>query len=307
MDEMLKEIMAIPQSALFCHEKYNDLKLPSGVSYLGMGSSYYAPLVLKFCGKEIFPDIASEYYNYISPGKTKSMGVLISQSGESSETLWCRELFSEFIAITNEPQSTLATSKNVNKVISLWAGKEGFSSTKTYINTLVVLYNGFGIDITSVLENINANIEMYREWGEKTAVELAGFIRKEKINGICFMGSGPNIGTASQSALIFSETTKLLATGLSLSQYDHGPKETSPGSLIFILKSEGPSKKRTENLAETLTYAGAQIITIDELSLPEILSPFSLIIRTNFLSYYLASELGIARTFNIGRKITRVE
>ena len=92
-----------------------------------------------------------------------------------------------------------------------------------------------------------------------------------------------------------------------LAQYDHGPKESSPGSLIFILQSEGPSNKRTVRLAETLTYAGAQVITIDELSLLENLSPFSLIIRINFLSYYLASELGIKRTFNIGGKITRVE
>jgi glucosamine--fructose-6-phosphate aminotransferase (isomerizing) len=307
MNEMLREIMAIPQTAWFCHEKCTGIKLPSGVPYLGMGSSYYAPLVLKYCGKDILPEISSEYYNYLSPGKIKPLGVLISQSGESSETLWCRELFDQFIALTNESQSTLARSDKVKEVIPLWAGKEGFSSTKTFVNTLVILYTGLGIDIRTALGNINANIEIYREWGEKTAVELAGFIRKEKINGICFMGSGPNTGTASQSALIFSETTKLLATGLSLAQYDHGPKETSPGSLIFILKSDGPSKRRTEKLAETLTYAGAQIIPIEEFSLPEILSPFSLIIRTNFLSYYLANELGISRTFNIGRKITKVE
>lgn len=307
MNDMLREILAIPQTAWVCHENYKSLILPSGVPYLGMGSSYYAPLVLKYCGKEIFPEIASEYYNYISPGKTNPLGVLISQSGESSETLWCRDLFKEFIAITNESQSELARSKNAKEVILLNAGREGFSSTKTYINTLVILYNGLGIDIRIALENIYASLEIYREWGEKTAVELSGYIRKEKINGICFTGSGPNFATACQAALIFTETTKLTATGLPLSQYDHGPKESSPGSLVFMLQSNGPSKTRTDQLAEKLTYAGAQVIPVGDLSLPEILTPFALVIRTNFLSYYLASELGVSRTFNVGGKITRVE
>jgi glucosamine--fructose-6-phosphate aminotransferase (isomerizing) len=307
MKEMLSEILQIPESALYCYKQNQDISLPLNVPYIGMGSSYYAPLALKYCSKEIFPEIASEYYNYISPGKTNPLGVLISQSGESSETLWCRNLFKEFIAITNESQSDLARSKNAKEVILLNAGREGFSSTKTFINTLVVLYHGLGIDIKTALENIYTSLEIYREWGEKTAVELSGYIRKEKINGICFTGSGPNYATACQAALIFTETTKLTATGLPLSQYDHGPKESSPGSLIFMLQSIGSSKIRTERLADKLTYASAQIIPVTELSLPEILSPFALILKTNFLSYYLASELGISRTFNIGGKVTRVE
>jgi glucosamine--fructose-6-phosphate aminotransferase (isomerizing) len=307
MNEMLSEILQIPESAWYCYKQNEDISLPLNVPYLGMGSSYYAPLVIKYCGKEIFPEIASEYFNYVSPGKTKPLGVLISQSGESSETLWCRDLFKEFIAITNESQSELARSKNAKEVILLNAGREGFSSTKTFINSLVVLYKGLKIEIRTALEYIYASLEIYREWGEKTAVELSGYIRKEKINGICFTGSGPNVATACQAALIFTETTKLMAQGLPLSQYDHGPKESSPGSLLFMLQSEGSSKIRTEQLAEKLTYAGAQVIPVTELSLPEILSPFALILKTNFLSYYLAHELGITRTFNVGGKVTRVE
>lgn len=307
MNNMLHEILEIPQAAWFCFNNCRDIRLPSGVPYLGMGSSYFAALALKYCGIDIYPEIASEYFNYISSGEVKPVGVLISQSGESSETLWCRELFKEYIAITNEPQSTLARSPDVKELILLNAGREDYSSTKTYINTLVVLYKGFGIDIKPALENIDAGIEMYREWGEKTAIELAGYIRQEKINGICFIGSGPNIATSCQAALTFSETTKRSASGIPLSQYDHGLKESSADSLIFLLQSNGPSKKRAERLAETLSYTGTQVIPVEELSLPEVLSPFSIIVRINFLSCYLAIELGIKRTFDIGRKITRVE
>jgi glucosamine--fructose-6-phosphate aminotransferase (isomerizing) len=304
---MLHEILEIPQAAWFCFNNCRDIRLPSGVPYLGMGSSYFAALALKYCGKEISPEIASEYFNYISPGEIKPLGVLISQSGESSETLWCRELFKEYIAITNEPQSSLARSVTVKETILLNAGREDFSSTKTYINTLVLLYNGFGIDIRTALENIDTSIEIYREWGEKTAEELSGYIRKERIIGISFIGSGPNIATAYEAALTFSETTKLSATGLALSQYDHGQKESSPGSLVFMLQSEGVTKKRTERLTETLSYTGAHIIPVMESSLAEILSPFSIIVRINFLSCYLAATLGVKRTFDIGNKITKVE
>jgi glutamine---fructose-6-phosphate transaminase (isomerizing) len=307
MIDMLHEILEIPQTAWFCYDNCRDIRLPSGVPYLGMGSSYFAALALKYCGMEIYPEIASEYFNYISHREIKPLGVLISQSGESSETLWCRELFKEYIAITNEPQSSLARSVNVKETIFLNAGREDFSSSKTYINTLVVLYNGFGIDIRTSFDNIDAGIEMYREWGEKTAAELAGYIRKERVNGICFIGNGPNIATAYQAALTFSETTKLSATGLALSQYDHGQKESSPGSIVFMIQTEGVTKKRTERLTETLSYTGAQIIPVVESSLHEIISPFSIILRINFLSCYLATALGVKRTFDIGGKITKVE
>ena len=304
---MLSEILEIPEKAWYCYENTKDLTLPKNVPYLGMGSSYFACLAIKYGGKNINPEIASEYYNYLSPGNVSPMGVLISQSGESSETLWCRELFKEYVAITNETESSLARAVNVKDVIPLYAGREKYSSTKTYINILVILYIGFGIDIRPVLENLDVSIELYREWGERTAAELAAFIRKEKINRYCFTGSGPNIATAFQGALTFGETTKLLASGMALSQYDHGPKETSPGSIIFMIRTTGSSLERTDNLAETLSNAGAVVIPVEEMSLPEILSPFTTIVKINLLSYYLAIELGITGLFTVGDKITRVE
>jgi len=299
--------MEIYEKAWYCYENIKDLSMPLKVPYLGMGSSYITCLIMKYAGKDIQPEIASEYFNYISPGKVSPLGVLISQSGESSETLWCRELFKKYVAITNETESSLAKAVNVKEVIPLYAGREKYSSTKTYINTLVVLYNGFGIDIRPALENLDANIEIYREWGEQTASELVSYIRKEKVNGFCFTGSGPNIATALQGALTFGETTKLSASGMALSQYDHGPKETSPGSVIFLIRTNGPSLERTDKLAAILSNAGAMVIPVEEMSLPEILTPFITIIKINFLSYYLAVELGITGTFNIGNKITSVE
>jgi glucosamine--fructose-6-phosphate aminotransferase (isomerizing) len=307
MKKMLSEILEIPEKAWYCHEKTKDLSLLHNVPYLGMGSSHDACLTLKYAGKNIKPEIASEYFNYISPGKVSPLGVLISQSGESSETLWCRELFKEYVAITNETESSLAKATNVKEVIPLFAGSEEYSATKTYINTLVILYNGFGIDIQPALENLDTNIELYREWGERTAGELASYIRKEKVNGYCFTGSGPNIATAFQGALTFGETTKLSTAGMALSQYDHGPKETSPGSIVFLIRTNGPSLERTDKLAAVLSNAGAMVITVEEISLPEILSPFTTIVKINFLSYYLAIELGVSGTFNVGGKITRVE
>ena len=307
MEKMLSEILDIPESAWYCYENTRHISLPANVPYLGMGSSYFAALTLRYYEKEIFPEIASEYFNYISPGKILPLGVLISQSGESSETLWCRDLFKEYIAITNEAQSSIVRSPNIKEVILLRAGREDFSSTKTYVNTLVALYNGFGIDTRFALENLDTSFAMYREWAEKTAVELSEYIRKEKINGITFIGNGPNIATAYQAALTFSETTKLSATGMALSQYDHGPKEASSGSIIFSIQAKGASLERTVRLTETLSAAGAQIIPLEEINLPEILSPFTVIVRINFLSFFLSKLLGIKRTFNLGNKITRVE
>ena len=58
-----------------------------------MGSSLFAALAFKYMGFDIYPEMASEFYNYLQKGKKYPNGVLLSQSGRSTEVLWCAELF----------------------------------------------------------------------------------------------------------------------------------------------------------------------------------------------------------------------
>jgi len=89
---MINEISQIPKAAYRCYQALKGAKLPLRVPYLGMGSSCFAALALKHQGVDIQAELASEYFYSISAINKKPLGVLISQSGKSSEVLWCRQL-----------------------------------------------------------------------------------------------------------------------------------------------------------------------------------------------------------------------
>ena len=123
MDSILNEILEIPARA---REVLNSPvePLPLHVPYLGMGSSYFAPLAFKYMGLPIHPELASEYVYYLAKGQRAPMAVLLSQSGQSSEVLWCRELFDQYVAVSNNPASDLCTAPNVARVLPIGAGLE---------------------------------------------------------------------------------------------------------------------------------------------------------------------------------------
>ena len=97
-------------------------------------------------GINFFPEKAAEYFNYLLKYKEPDKGVLISQSGHSSETIWCADYFKSFTAIVNDENSPLGNHQNCTKKVLLYSGVEDHIATKTYINTLLVLYLGFGFD-----------------------------------------------------------------------------------------------------------------------------------------------------------------
>jgi len=176
-----------------------------------MGSSYYAALTLLYCDKPLQPYIASEYYYYLKTNQPA--GVLISQSGESSETVWNLDNFEKVISITNDPGSSLGIAANVQQVVQIHSGDEAFSSTKSYINTLIALYIGLGIDPTPAVEVLNQGFGQLESLAKADADKIANFTGSRATKGLYVIGSGPNHGTALEGALTLSETTKLTWVG----------------------------------------------------------------------------------------------
>lgn len=304
---MINEIREIPEKARLCFEKNRTIRLPEEVPYIGMGSSYFAPLALKYAGCNIFPEIASEYYHYSHRNKDYALAVLLSQSGCSSETVWNIERFSQYLAIVNNTDSPLATSPKASQVIEIHAGAEEHSSTKTYVNTLITLYQGLGIDTQKAVRFLEDNIQKYEEWGERQAEFISDKYKSGNINGIYVLGNGPNIATACEAALVLTECTKIPFIPMALPQYDHGSKESAHGSIVIGISTEGPLKHRTRQLFETITRAGAISVIWEESDVSEYLSPVASIVPLNCLAYSLARKLGISRTFAIGNKVTLIE
>lgn len=303
---MLSEIKEMPGKAKFFLENSPADTLPAGVPYIGMGSSYFAPLAFKYMGIDIQPEMASEFYNYLHQGGKFSNGVLLSQSGRSTEVLWCAGLFEKFIAISNVADSPLCTFPAVSNVIPLLAGEEKYSSSKTYINSLLALFKGFGVDIQKTVQLLSDKVLEYDKQGSDLADDVYELLQHGKVNGLYITGSGPNIGTALQAALILSESTKLNFTGIPMAQYDHGPKETAKNSIVINVVARGKSYDRTMQLAATIKAAGAHVFTIEEPGVSEHESILTNIIPFNYMAYYLSQKLNVQETFVVGGKVTEV-
>jgi len=304
MNKILAEIKEIPERALAILAT-EVAALPLNIPYLGMGSSYFAPLAFKYMGLPIQPEIASEYYQYLAKEK-QPLAVILSQSGKSSEALWCTELFERYVAITNYPENELGNMANVREVIDLKAGEEHYSSSKTYINTLIALFKGFGFDPRKTVELLIEKISQYEAKGIELAEEVFEILNTKKIHGIYVTGSGPNIASAMEAALIMSESTKLNFHGLAMAQYDHGPKETAQNSIVIQILAKGKSYERALKLSEKIEISGASVLTVEEPEAEEHFSILSNIIPFNFMAYYLAQKMGITDTFAVGGKITEV-
>src|SRR5665648_1094278 len=132
-----------------------DLSLPldrikeiERIFILACGSSYYTALAGKYIFEELTGisvevDYSSEFrYRKILLGK-KDLAILISQSGETADTLAalraCRKAGSCILALTNVRGSTI--SREADSVMYIKAGPEiGVATTKAFVSQLMCLY-----------------------------------------------------------------------------------------------------------------------------------------------------------------------
>ena len=303
---MKDEIYEIPYRAELCYQKNKGLILPEMVPYIGMGSSYLATLAFNYLGIKIFPVLASDYYHYLQPIYKNDNGVLISQSGQSSETLKCATSFKTFTSIVNESESPLGSFNNCVKTVNIHAGPEQLLPTKTFINTLLVLYMGFGFNPGQIITLLKtATFEM-----EKTGIDLAKLIykhiRKKGIKGIFTISSGPNIAAAHHAALVLSEITRIPVFSLQVSQFDHGFKEASKNALIIALNhNQGAENLQTADLLSKIKRAGASVFEINQSFTDEKFGPLIYPMYFFFAAEFLSRKLKIINLFEIGKKITK--
>ena len=305
------EINEIPQRARDVQRATIGLELPADVPYLGMGSSYFAALTARYAGLPVQPELASEYDMYLRDACSEYEACLISQSGESTETLWCRDNFDEITVLVNDMDSTLAGSSNATEVIDLLAGPEEFSSTKSYINTLIALYQGHGVDCADAVDRLSKYFEEKAELqvalAQILALAIEGRIAAREPAGLYVLGSGPNLATAHQSALVLTETTKLPWTAMSVAAFDHGPKEAAAGANIIMLNGKGRDSARIRALEAILRPIDCLVVAVESSGGDPLLSPIGLFAQVALLMDELANNLNVGDPFVVGGKVTTVD
>jgi len=240
--------------------------------FTGMGSSYFisgmASAMLNQYGIASQAINAGELIHYqfpvLNPG---TLLICISQSGESYEITRILEKLPDNItgiAITNEPESTLA--RNSSVVLLSQAGKEFMTSTKTFTSTALAAHI-LALTLTDRMTaasifNMRSVVDTVGDLVKKPSPSLQDAVKWIVNAGfVQIVGRGPSMAAVQQGALMFMEGALNPASALFSGEFRHGPMElVKSGFLIIILAPDGNTYTQHLKLAEDIIHFGGRVI-----------------------------------------------
>lgn len=300
------------------------------------GTAWHAGLVIKNYFEQInrqraSVDIASEF-RYKNPILHKDeIGLFISQSGETADTLACQELCKEqgipSYSIVNVEGSTLF--RNSDKNFLIHAGVEiGVASTKAFtLQALTGFLMSRAIDGSLDDPKLFSEIQLLsNRIGELCAnsdslKEVAQKIYNKK--GFIFTGRGKYFPIALEGALKLKEIAYVHAEGYAAGELKHGPIALIDEHIVNIA-IVGPEllEKTLSNVEEVKARRGKMVVLgpannseIEHLSdyyiplnfegLPN-LSPLYVNVALQFLAYHIAKLKGtdIDKPRNLAKSVT---
>ncbi len=324
---MLKEIHeqpnAVKQTLMEADEINNIIKkFPkfNKISFVACGTSYHASLVGKYLfetltGVPTDVILASEFEYSASTLNENTLVILISQSGETADTLKALRIAnkkSHTLVIVNVVGST--ATREADDVIITRAGPEiGVAATKTYVSQLTVIYlmailMGGNDDLLKTLENMPDYMEEALKT-EDQIKEIAG--KYSKKTDFFFIGRGYSYPTAIEGALKLKEITYIHAEGYAAGELKHGPLALIDDDVpVVAVIPPGISRDKTLSNMEEVKARNAHVIALgssadetlksesDEfIGLPneinEMFSPLPYVIPMQLLSYYISVERGL--------------
>src|SRR5688572_18824966 len=261
-----------------------DLKTLKRLSISACGTAFYAGLVAKYWFEQfarlpVEIDIASEFRYRGAPLEPGDLMVVVSQSGETADTLatlrYAKEHKQHVLAVVNVPTSTIAREANV--AMPTLAGPEiGVASTKAFTCQLAALAclaiaAGRARGVLSAKQErdlVRALIEVPRHMAD--AIMLEPQIEKlaqqlSKVNDVLYLGRGTSYPIALEGALKLKEISYIHAEGYAAGELKHGPialiDETMP--VIVIAPYDGVFDKTASNMQEVIARGGRIVLVTD--------------------------------------------
>jgi glutamine---fructose-6-phosphate transaminase (isomerizing) len=335
--DMVEERIALPADLPF---EWRKLKR---VSISACGTAYYAGLVAKywferFAKLPVEIDIASEFRYREAPLEPGDLMIVISQSGETADTLatlrYAKEQKQHVLAVVNVPTSTIARESNV--VMPTLAGPEiGVASTKAFtcqlaaLACLAVAAGAARGELTRTDEQrlVHALIEVPRLMAQALTCEpqieaLAHDLAKA--HDVLYLGRGTSFPIALEGALKLKEISYIHAEGYAAGELKHGPialiDETMP--VVVIAPYDRVFEKTVSNMQEVAARGGRIILITDPkgkaeasveslhlLTLPEMAStvtPLVYAIPVQLLAYHTAAAIGtdVDQPRNLAKSVT---
>ncbi|MCU0861310.1 MAG: glutamine--fructose-6-phosphate transaminase (isomerizing) [Methanomassiliicoccales archaeon] len=313
----------------------------SSVKIVACGTSYHAAMIGKYVIEKVAKvpvavELASEY-RYGTGAKEHPLVVLISQSGETADTLAAareaRRRGCRTLAITNVVGSTLT--REVEEVFYTRAGPEiGVAATKTFITQLVGLYliamrlaqarKAMSVD---ELRTMRAQMQQLPQVvrkvldGSSKVEEAADMLADAR--DVFFLGRNLNFPTMLEGALKLKEISYIHAEGYAAGELKHGPLALldSRTPTVAACPKDHTYDKMLANVAEVqarespvlaigfegdrdLAQVASRVILVPEV--PPMFSPFPITVVLQLLSYYAAKRRGcsIDKPKNLAKSVT---
>lgn len=319
-----------------------DLENTDRVFIVACGTAYHAGLV----GKNVIEslaripvevDIASEF-RYRNPLVTdKSLVIVVSQSGETADTLAalrnCKTIGATIVALTNVVGSSV--SREADHVLYTLAGPEiSVASTKAYTTQIIGMYM-IAMTFAKILGRLKSDrLNKLKE----ELLDLPGKVElvledKDKIKAIAekmykeedmfYLGRGLDYAVALEGSLKLKEISYIHSEAYAGGELKHGPIALIEDGtqVITLLTQEALKEKMVSNVVEIkargakvtgICYEGTKGLeeVLDEIIyIPRTLDMFAPVLSVavlQLISYYIAKARGcdIDKPRNLAKSVT---
>ena len=303
-------------------------------SYAGMAGQY---AIERLCGVPAIVDVASELQHRECIFDKDTLGIAISQSGETADTLqamrMARRRGAKVLAITNVIASSVA--RDADGLLYIHAGPEiGVASTKAYTSQILAMLlfcAHLGLVRGSLkpeqARRLLRGIRRLPDQAEealKQSDDIKALARKYgHVKRYLYLGRGSNYCSAMEGALKLKEIAYLDAEGYAAGEMKHGPLAlvTSETAVVSAVVHGLHYDKSISNLQE-IRARGGKVIAVaqegdeeivkyadDVIRIPrtdEVLSPVLAGIPLQLYAYYVADQLGceIDQPRNLAKSVT---
>lgn len=261
-----------------------DLAAINRISMSACGSAFYAGLTAKFWFEHFVrvpmeADVASEFRYRAPPLEAGGLGLLISQSGETADTLaalrYMKSQGQKILSVLNMPESTMA--RESDTILETIAGPEiGVASTKAFTAQLTVLAV-FALALARAKATQSPN-EIARlaasllEIPAKAAEILAHdapirqlAARIANARDVLYLGRGGCYPIALEGALKLKEISYIHAEGYAAGEMKHGPIALIDDSVpVIAICPSGPLFEKTASNLQEAAARGGRIIVFSD-------------------------------------------
>lgn len=354
---MLKEIYEQPKAIKDCLRRkvtdgFIDLKDQSftkeeleGFDHIyisACGTAFHASQVGKRAiedaiGKEITADIASEFRYNMKFLNEKSLLIVVSQSGETGDTLAvlreAKQRGAKVLAITNVVGSSV--DRESDKVLYCDAGPEiSVASTKAYSTQLLSLYLlalDFGYKLgTYSKDDVKKAIDTFESVPEKIETILKDIDtldpiaeRLSKHHAVFYLGRGIDYLSAKEGALKLKEISYIHAQSMAAGELKHGSialiEEGVP--VVTIITQSDLAEKSISNIKEVKSRGAYTIVITDEEgsqfdeaadatirvpAIDDLYAPILAVLPQQILAYKVSKLLGndVDKPRNLAKSVT---